>query len=122
MTHARLSGLDEGAQREEINGSFARISEELNAPPAGFAYPYGSALDYSPSTVAIVQECGFSYAVSNRYGPCDDGDRFTARRIWIDRTDTLEFFRAKVEGRLDRLRILDSGPGILARRMLNRFS
>lgn len=120
MTHARLSGLGVDEQRREIDDCFRTIEAELGEPPSGFAYPYGSALDYSPETVAIVKESGFKYALSNRYGPLEPSDRWTARRIWIDRTDTLEFFKRKVEGRLDRLRMLDSAVGIRARQLVNR--
>lgn len=121
-THARLSHLEPNEQRREINDCYDRIATELGEPPAGFAYPYGSALDYTPETVRIVKESGFCYALSNRYGPVSaSDDRWTARRIWIDRTDSLELFISKVEGRLDRLRILDSGLGIRARRLVNRL-
>lgn len=122
MTHARLSSLAPEDQRREIVECRRLIEAETGESPAGFAYPYGSLLDYTDETVAIVQEAGFRYALSNRYGAVSDGDRWKARRIWIDRTDSLDFFRSKVEGRLDRLRLLDSGLGIRARRMVRRLS
>jgi len=61
-------------------------------------------------------------AVSNRYGPNPPGaDRWTLRRIWIDASDSLPTFQAKVTGRLDSLALLDSGWGLRARRALNRL-
>jgi len=122
MTHARLSILDEGAQREEIIGSVNRLRETLGAPVAAFAYPFGSLLDYDETSMRLVQEAGCSCAVSNRYGIVDDADgRWQLRRIWIDATDTRASFIAKVTGRLDALRALDSPPAIHARRVLNRI-
>lgn len=121
-SHARLSRLSAEAQRREIEACHEALRRELGEPPGGFAYPYGSALDYTAETVELVRQVGFSFALSNRYGPVEpDGDRWTARRIWIDRTDTLGFFQDKVEGRLDGLRLLDSRPGIGLRRLANRF-
>ena len=87
-----------------------------------FAYPFGSALDYSNLTCGLVREAGFAYAVSNRYGRNDSGaDSFALRRIWVDRTDTMDDFKAKVTGRLDYLSVVDSGVGIRARRLANRL-
>lgn len=117
LTHPRLSALSADDQRREIEECYREIEREVGNAPSGFAYPFGSALDYTPATVDLVKQAGFGYAVSNRYGPLEPGDKWTARRIWIDRTDTLEFFQAKVDGRLDRLRVLDSAAGIRARRL-----
>lgn len=120
LTHPRLARLDPGAQRQEIAGSCEAIARELGAPVRYFAYPYGTSADYDDTSVALVQEAGCAVACSNRYGYNVEGcDRFTLRRIWIDTTDTLETFAAKVEGRLDALGILDSSIGMLARRALN---
>jgi len=121
VNHARLAALDEDTQRNEILGAKKQLEDIVGRPLAAFAYPYGSALDYTETTTRLVEEAGFAYAVSNRYGPVRHGDnRWTLRRIWIDATDNLESFRAKVDGRLDPLALLDTTPAILARRFLNR--
>jgi len=121
MTHPRLSTLDDAAQREEITGSIQLLRERLGAPVAAFAYPFGSALDYNPTSMKLVKEAGCVCAVSNRYGPVDpEADPWQWRRIWIDATDTRASFIAKATGKLDALRMLDSPPAIAARRALNR--
>lgn len=120
MTHPRLSALNEPQQREEIAGSKTVLESELGEPVESFAYPFGSALDYTATSKALVQEAGYAFAMSNRYGVIRPGaDRWSLRRIWIDRSDTLTSFRAKVEGRLDNLAWLDSPMGIRARRFVN---
>ncbi len=120
LSHRRLATLSEAEQRTEIFDSKQRLEEKLGQPIQAFAYPFGSALDYTPATVHIVREAGFAYATSNRFGPVQSGDdRFTLRRIWIDGTDDLSSFQAKVRGDLDLLRLMDSYPGILARRAAN---
>jgi peptidoglycan/xylan/chitin deacetylase (PgdA/CDA1 family) len=122
VTHCRLSREDEDTQRREIAECRSDIERALGTAPESFAYPYGSTLDYSPSSVRLVREAGYAFAVSNRYGPNSPGaDRWALRRIWIDRTDTIESFCAKVEGRLDRLSWFDSPVGIRARKAVNRL-
>mgnify|MGYP002631343380 CR=1 FL=1 len=121
MTHPHLSQQHVDIQQNEIEASKAILENELAKPVTIFAYPYGSALDYDEVTTALVKSAGYTLAVSNRYGPIFQGDDpFTLRRIWIDSTDTMKTFAAKVDGRMDGLRILDSGPGIAVRRLLNR--
>lgn len=123
LTHPRLSHLDPNRQREEIIGSCQRIAEELGKPIRYFAYPYGTAADFNETSAQCAREAGCTVACSNRYGFNVEGcDRFALRRIWIDATDTLETFAAKVEGRLDALSVLDSPVGMVARRMLNRVA
>ncbi len=122
MTHRRLSDLSEAEQRDEIAESRRLIADRLSAEVTAFAYPFGTAADYTDTTVRLVREAGFSYAVSNRYGPnLLEASPWTLRRIWIDETDTLESFQAKVDGRLDRLSVLDSTWGVRGRRLVNRW-
>ncbi len=122
LSHPMLSRLSAAEQRREIAGCKAQIETRIGRRVEAFAYPFGSALDYTDVTRAIVRESGYVFAVSNRYGvnaPAED--RWALRRVWIDRTDTLESFRAKVEGRLDRLAWFDHALGIRARRFMNQL-
>lgn len=121
MNHVRLSALSEERQRAEIEGCQAVFQEHLGTGAAAFAYPFGSVLDYDETSVRLVREAGYQYAVSNRYGFNQTGDDpFDLHRIWIDATDSQASFRAKVEGKLDLLRFLDSRIGIRLRQMTNR--
>jgi len=121
VTHPHLARLGEEEQRREILDCARAIAEQLGQRPEAFAYPYGSVADYNEVSVRLVREAGFQYAVSNRYGANPPGcDRWTLRRIWIDGTDSLETFQAKVAGRLDAFALLDSPAGIALRRGLNR--
>lgn len=120
MTHRRLSELDADGQRDEIMGSKHTLEDALGQEITAFAYPYGSALDFNATSVDLVREAGYRYAVTNQYGP--NGPQapcYLLRRIWIDRTDSLPMFQAKIQGRLDLLRLLDSPPGIRLRRAVN---
>lgn len=120
VSHARLSTLQPEEQHFEILGSAEAITGHLGHNPDAFAYPYGSRLDFSATSKTLVRESGFEFAFSNQYGVNGpDADTWALRRIWIDRTDSLEMFQAKVEGRLDLLSLLDSAVGIRARKTLN---
>jgi peptidoglycan/xylan/chitin deacetylase (PgdA/CDA1 family) len=59
VTHPALSAHGAKFQREEIAGSKRAIETQLDRCVSHFAYPYG---DYSPDTVRIVREAGFSAA------------------------------------------------------------
>ena len=122
MTHRRLSQLSEDEQRSEIVDSLRLLRERTGRPIEAFAYPFGSAYDYDAISVRLVREGGFACGLSNRYGvngrQCD---RWAMRRIWIDSTDDLRTFQAKVDGRLDILSILDSPAGLACRRALNQI-
>ncbi len=122
MTHARLARLDPAQQRTEITDSKKLLEDRLGRPVSAFAYPYGSARDYTAATMDLVREAGFAFAVSNRYGRWQPQDSpWQIRRMWIDATDSLSLFQGKVDGTLDLLWLQDSAPGIALRRGLNRL-
>ena len=121
-THPRLAGLDRDAQNDEIAGAKGLLEQQLGREVASFAYPFGSRADYNDLSVAIAREAGYRQAASNRYGVnTPRTNRFDLRRIWVDRSDTFNTFKAKVDGRLDVLAALDSRAGTAARRLLNRL-
>lgn len=122
MTHRRLSQLRDDEQEFEIQKSKQVLEAVLGHTVSSFAYPYGSALDYNEASVTCVERAGYTHAFSNRYGAIQSSDGpWTFRRIWVDRSDSLDSFIHKVTGRLDGLSMLDSTPGILGRRALNRL-
>lgn len=84
MTHPMLALLPEDAQRQEIADS-RRILQELTGCAVDlFAYPYGSASSFSPRTVAIVKEAGFTAACSTRQAPATaTDDLFTLPRMTV---------------------------------------
>lgn len=123
MSHARLSHLSEEAQRQEIVESARLLETRLGHFVSAFAYPFGSADDYTPVTMRLVRDAGFRFALSNRYGVNGKkADRWALKRIWIDCSDDLEMFQAKLSGRLDALALLDSQLGLWGRSTLNRLA
>jgi len=121
MTHRRLSELTDSEQETEIGDCARALREHLNVEFPIFAYPFGSAFDYNRLSKDLAKRADYSLAYSNRYGVILPGDDpWELHRIWIDASDSLESFQAKVQGRLDLLACLDSRAGLHARRLLNR--
>lgn len=122
MTHARLAALSLSEQACQITECKHALEDHLGHSIAGFAYPYGSANDYTNETVTLVREAGYSWAATNRYGPNGpDADLWALRRVWVDASDSIASFKAKVLGTLDGLRVFDSRAGLLARKLGNFF-
>jgi peptidoglycan/xylan/chitin deacetylase (PgdA/CDA1 family) len=81
VMHPFLSALPVELQRHEIQQGKARLEEILGHPVRSFAYPYG---DFTPETVALVQEAGFDRAcstISARVQP--KSDRFQLPRVEV---------------------------------------
>jgi len=68
VTHPILSRVTPEHAREEIQGSKDAIERALGVTVRAFAYPNGGSEDYTPTTVRLVQECGFRCAVTTRRG------------------------------------------------------
>lgn len=80
--HPILTRLSREEARREIVESKRRIEEVLGRRADHFAYPNGTAEDFTPEHEAIVAEAGFRSACS-AIGGVNDGrtDRFALRRI-----------------------------------------
>jgi peptidoglycan/xylan/chitin deacetylase (PgdA/CDA1 family) len=91
VMHPYLSALPISRQREEIQANKARLEEILGHSVSSFAYPYGN---YSPETVNLVKEAGFSRACSTiSAGVRQKCDCFQLPRVEILNWDGEEFAR-----------------------------
>ena len=63
VTHPRLSGLDPETLIHEVGDSRQVLSEIVNAPVEGFAYPYG---DLDGPAVRAARGAGYVYAVATK--------------------------------------------------------
>jgi peptidoglycan/xylan/chitin deacetylase (PgdA/CDA1 family) len=64
-THCILSRLDREGAAREIRACRDRIAAETGRTPTFFAYPNGTAADFTPETQAILREHGFQVAFSS---------------------------------------------------------
>jgi len=65
VSHPVLSSLPAALQRFEIQQSKRDLEERLGHQVKSFAYPFGTKMDYSPETMKIVRDAGFSSACAN---------------------------------------------------------
>jgi peptidoglycan/xylan/chitin deacetylase (PgdA/CDA1 family) len=82
VTHPPLAGLSRARQRAEIVDNQRALASAVGAPVRFFSYPHGS---FTPATVGIVREAGFSAAC------CSVSDVATSAsaalelpRLWVD--------------------------------------
>jgi peptidoglycan/xylan/chitin deacetylase (PgdA/CDA1 family) len=109
LTHARLSGLDEAAAREEIATSRERLRQRLGLEVTLLAYPYGTPGAVSPRDRAIAREAGYDAAfVAVTGAPTRGTDPFAIPRAKVLGTDGPFVFRAIVDGTLDNWRHVES--------------
>ena len=79
MSHPQLTRLRTSEVRAELAASMAMLSEQLNQPVHGFAYPTG---DYNESVQALVRSAGYAYACTMRHGFVEPrSDLYALRRV-----------------------------------------
>jgi peptidoglycan/xylan/chitin deacetylase (PgdA/CDA1 family) len=66
MNHKPLGKLTEEKIRQEIEGSVARIEEQIGKKVEHFSYPFGRR-ECGPREFAMVKEMGFKTAVTTRF-------------------------------------------------------
>lgn len=99
LTHRSFTRLDAQSSWREIRVSRLELSHLLGAPVAGLAYPRGH---HHAWHKAQVQEAGYSYAVSVRPGPLQDGvDPWALPRTEIAGGDDPDLLAAKLAGGMD---------------------
>jgi peptidoglycan/xylan/chitin deacetylase (PgdA/CDA1 family) len=93
--HSALASQHPTAQRQEIEQSSADLQSWTGQRPVSFAYPYGNPrTDYSPTTVELVRELGFSCAVSTSAGLATAASpRCELPRFFVAIEDAREFER-----------------------------
>jgi len=64
ISHRILSKLDETSMKNEILGSWKRLTDELNNPKPIFCYPTGRFCDFGPREVRFLSQHDFIGAVS----------------------------------------------------------
>ncbi len=111
VSHPILSQLPREDQESEILLSQQRIHEKTDVLPTSFAYPNGSARDYTQDTVEILRQAGFQAACTTRKGSNRPGcDPYELRRIGIG-SDPTWVVDARLSGLFDeRARRLFSSP------------
>lgn len=95
-SHSDLTKLSTEKLYQEIIENKKDIEEITGKPVLSFAYPYGA---YTPTVIEIVQQVGYQFAVTTRFGESDwTQDKMRIRRIEIRPSDSITRFGFKVSG------------------------
>jgi len=94
ITHPVLSAMPEETQRREIENSKRWLENISGARVTGFAYPHGSPDTYTPRTVELVREAGYSFACVAHPGLIDPSvNRFKLPRLEVRNLSKDRFVR-----------------------------
>lgn len=119
-THRRLALLSEEEALSEMIKSRKKIESLTGKPPHFFAYPYGRFQDFDSTTEELARRAGYKMAFSAIYGTNGpEGNRYRLKRIGIESADTCFTLKAKLNGALDFLALLDLPRVQQAFRMLD---
>lgn len=92
MTHPRLSAQTAALQREELRESRELLAAWTDQPVWGVAYPFGTAVDVSTTTVQAARAAGFEAAFANTAGPAWRwSDRWRVPRYLVRDWDAATF-------------------------------
>jgi peptidoglycan/xylan/chitin deacetylase (PgdA/CDA1 family) len=68
VTHSRLSALSSSEQRQELVSSRQYLEGILGRTVNAMSYPFGGREDYTPMTVSLARDAGFSCACTSASG------------------------------------------------------
>jgi peptidoglycan/xylan/chitin deacetylase (PgdA/CDA1 family) len=98
INHPSLAALPLEDQRTEIVCGRQMLEAIVGKSLQTFAYPYGTAEDFTADTTALVRELGFRAACTTRHGSVEAGDDlFALRRGAVFNWDAT-WFKNKLEG------------------------
>lgn len=106
--HYILSRIRRAEALQDVGESLDLIARRVGTPARGFAYPNGTAADYSQETIDVLRELGVSWACTTRPGFVKAGaPRLELPRIYTS-MDSLASFACRL-ARLTRLSADDAG-------------
>ena len=93
-THPLLAALPPDLQRDELESSKGALEDILGRPVETFAYPHGGANDFTPETVRLVEQAGYTSACAAFRGIVSRGvDRYRLPRLGMADWSGEEFER-----------------------------
>jgi peptidoglycan/xylan/chitin deacetylase (PgdA/CDA1 family)/CelD/BcsL family acetyltransferase involved in cellulose biosynthesis len=111
ISHPALSRTDGARLEAEIVGSKSKIEEALDLPVHHFAYPFGQPSDVSDEAKKMVQQAGFSSAVTTVWGFNRPGDDLYNLKRFSPRSNAWDSDLAKMAMKLDWYRLAGSHAG-----------
>lgn len=100
--HEVLGQMDDERVVEDLTTCKKILEERLGTPVSSIAYPKGRPRrDYSPTTVELARSVGFENGASVLFRRVKPSDGRMGIARFLIKGDSLETFRAKIEGNLD---------------------
>ena len=101
-SHPMCGRLSREELETELTLSKHRLEQELGHPVTSFSYPYGRRGAYSSETRAALERAGYQTAFTQEsVRPTTSSDLLSLPRTGIDRLDSLQTFRRKLDGHYD---------------------
>lgn len=108
-THPILTTIPLEEAHLEIVRSKETLEKRLERPIDMFAYPLGQRKTFNNLIIKLLKRCDFKLACSTIWGSDNSNTNiFALHRIRIDACDTIEDFKAKVNGHWDFIRWIQS--------------
>ena len=98
VTHSVLSKLPVHEMTQELRQSKSDIEKCIGAEVRCMAYPVGGVSAFNSDVVSACEQTGYQFACSYLSGVNDikDMDRYALRRIHVDSSVTLDWFKARL--------------------------
>jgi peptidoglycan/xylan/chitin deacetylase (PgdA/CDA1 family) len=108
ITHRSLGRMPIGEVEAEIQGSRAKLEQELGRPITAFAYPYGTLADFNDDVAMAIKSCGYRLAFTSQHGAIRQHmDAMTLPRIKVEGGEDPWLFPLMAQGGLDAWRWID---------------
>jgi peptidoglycan/xylan/chitin deacetylase (PgdA/CDA1 family) len=97
VSHQVLAEVPDGVAAAELRASKQILEARIGSPVTLFAYPNGTAADFSEATVQHVKAAGYTAAVTTMRGINGSGsDLYRLRRTGVYLTDTVSVIKLKL--------------------------
>ena len=93
ISHPDLTTVDRARLEREVAGSRAVIRKRFGVPVAFFCYPAGR---YDDAVIAAVRRAGYLGATTTAFGLARLSERYTLRRVRVNRSDGVSGLAAKL--------------------------
>ena len=109
LTHRSMARLPHAQAAHEARGSKARLEDVLGREVTAFAYPFGTRLDYSAATTAMLREAGYRLAFTSQHGAVRPGlDPLRLPRVKVEAGDPAWLFPLLRRGAMDAWALVDA--------------
>jgi peptidoglycan/xylan/chitin deacetylase (PgdA/CDA1 family) len=102
IDHVSMRQVSRSEMQHQALNSRRALEDATGRSVTSFSYPFGQRDDFSSVSEAVLQEAGYTAAVTTCWGTRNaTRDALHLRRIWLRESDDDQTVRAKINGRYD---------------------